>query len=176
MGVWVIEDLLGSWIRWMDTLLREITLPWKYLPPFSLVTTVKEKTLFVDPLWKHIFFTKSISHFWQLWYSRGSFLLRNGDNLLWVCPLSLKLSILGPVVQSIVSLTSSLKVISLTVLVDSIYNILIFFDEKVWVAFALQKLLTFFSKNFQHICVSLSVNFNESLTNDVVSFEQLGPG
>ena len=33
----------------------------------------------------------------------------------------------------------------------------------------------FFSKKFQHICVSL-VNFNESLTNDIVSFEQLGPG
>ena len=36
----------------------------------------------------------------------------------------------GPVVQSIVSLTSSLRVISLTVLVDSTYNILIFFAEK----------------------------------------------
>ena len=34
----------------------------------------------------------------------------------------------------------------------------------------------FFSKKFQHICVSLNVNFNESLTTDVVSFEQLGPG
>ena len=33
----------------------------------------------------------------------------------------------------------------------------------------------FFSKKFRHICVSLDVNFNESLTNDVVSFEQLGP-
>ena len=33
----------------------------------------------------------------------------------------------------------------------------------------------FFSKKFQHICASLDVNFNESLTNDVVSFEQLGP-
>ena len=33
----------------------------------------------------------------------------------------------------------------------------------------------FFSKTFQHICVSFDVNFNESLTNDVVSFEQLGP-
>ena len=32
---------------------------------------------------------------------------------------------LGPVLQSIVSLTSSLRVISLTVLADSIYNILI---------------------------------------------------
>ena len=34
----------------------------------------------------------------------------------------------------------------------------------------------FFSKKFQHICVSVDVNFNESLTNDIVSFEQLGPG
>ena len=53
----------------------------------------------------------------------------------------------GPVVQSVVSLTSSLRVISLTVLTDSIYNILIFFAEKMWVAFALQKLLTFFQQN-----------------------------
>ena len=70
----------------------------------------------------------------------------------------------GPVVQSVVSLTSLLRVISLTVLADSIYNILIFFAEK------------FFSaKKFQHICISLNVNFNESLTNDIVSFEQPGP-
>ena len=37
---------------------------------------------------------------------------------------------LGPVVQSVVSLTSLLRVISLTVLADSILNILIFFAEK----------------------------------------------
>ena len=41
------------------------------------------------------------------------------------------LVILGPVVQSVVSLTSSLRVISLTVLADSIYSILIFFAEKI---------------------------------------------
>ena len=76
---------------------------------------------------------------------------------------------LGTVVQNVVSLTSPLRVISLTVLVDSIYNILIYFAEKM-------RVLTFFSKKFQHICVSLDVNLNESLTNDVVSFEQLGPG
>ena len=52
----------------------------------------------------------------------------------------------GPVVQSVVSLMSSLRVISLIVLADSIYNILIFFAEKMWVAFALQKLLTFFQQ------------------------------
>ena len=33
----------------------------------------------------------------------------------------------------------------------------------------------FFSKKFQHICISLDVNFNQSLTNNVVNFEQLGP-
>ena len=53
---------------------------------------------------------------------------------------------LGPVVQSVISLMSSLRVILLTVLADSIYNILIFFAEKMWVAFALQKLLTFFQQ------------------------------
>ena len=36
----------------------------------------------------------------------------------------------GPVIQSVVSLTSWLRVISLTVLADSIYNILNFFAEK----------------------------------------------
>ena len=34
----------------------------------------------------------------------------------------------------------------------------------------------FSAKKNQHICVSLNANFNESLTNDDVSFEQLGPG
>ena len=36
----------------------------------------------------------------------------------------------GPVVQSVVSLTSSLRVITLTVLAGPIYNILIIFAEK----------------------------------------------
>ena len=71
----------------------------------------------------------------------------------------------GPVVQSVVSLTSLLRAISLTALVDSIHNILIFFGYS-----------HFFSKKFLHIFVSLNVNFNKSLTNDVISFEQLCPG
>ena len=36
----------------------------------------------------------------------------------------------GPVVQSVVNLTSSLRVILLTILVDSMHNTLIFFAEK----------------------------------------------
>ena len=46
------------------------------------------------------------------------------------CSREAKINAQGPVVQSVVSLTSSLRVISLTVLADSIYNILIFFAEK----------------------------------------------
>ena len=42
----------------------------------------------------------------------------------------LRFTCLGPVVQSVVSLTSLLRVISLTALVDSIHNILILFAEK----------------------------------------------
>ena len=60
--------------------------------------------------------------------------------------LSTVIDDLGPVVQSVVSLMSSLRVILLTVLADSIYNIMIFFAEKMWVAFAMQKLLTFFQQ------------------------------
>ena len=75
----------------------------------------------------------------------------------------------APVVQSVVSLTSSLRVILLTVLANLIHNILICFVEKMWATHI------FFSKKFQHICISLDVNFNKSLTKDVVSFKQLGP-
>ena len=68
------------------------------------------------------------------------------QNLFFVLWMNKKNIYLGPVVQSVVSLTSSLRVISLTVLADSIYNFLKFFAEKMWVAFALQKLLTFFQQ------------------------------
>ena len=52
------------------------------------------------------------------------------------------------------------------------YNILIFFAEKM---FALQKLLTFFQQKISaYLCITRCDN--KSLTNDIVSFEQLGPG
>ena len=47
--------------------------------------------------------------------------------------------------------------------------------DKMREAFAMQKLLTFFQK-YWHISGTSVLNFNETLTNDVVSFEQLGPG
>ena len=55
----------------------------------------------------------------------------------------------GPVVQSVVSLTSSLRVISLTVLGYSIYNIMILFAEKNVSSFCTAKATHIFSaKNF----------------------------
>ena len=44
-----------------------------------------------------------------------------------------------------------------------------------WVAFALQKLLTFFQQKISAYLRITHVNFNEWLTIDVVSFEQLVP-
>ena len=41
--------------------------------------------------------------------------------------------------------------------------------------FALQKLLTFFQQKYWHIWDINVWNFNETLTNDIVSFEQPGP-
>ena len=40
----------------------------------------------------------------------------------------------------------------------------------------MQKLLTFFSKNISIFAIFDDQSFNDSLTNDIVSFEQLGPG
>ena len=57
-------------------------------------------------------------------------------------------TILGPVVQSVVSLTSSLRVISLTVLADSVYNILIFLLKKVSSFCTSKATHNFSAKNF----------------------------
>ena len=56
---------------------------------------------------------------------------------------------------------------------------MIFFAEKMWVAFALQKalqkLLTFFQQKISAYLRITQCKFNKLLTNDVVSFEQVGP-
>ena len=51
-------------------------------------------------------------------------------------------------------LTSSLRVISLTVLADSIYNMLKFFAEKNVSSFcSVQKLLTFYQQKISEYCI-----------------------
>ena len=39
----------------------------------------------------------------------------------------------------------------------------------------MQKLLTFFSKNIIIYAIFKDQSFNDTLTNDIISFEQLGP-
>ena len=58
----------------------------------------------------------------------------------------LRLAVQGPVVQSIVSLTSSLRGQLIMCFMTFYPNTLIFFVEKLREAFALQKLLTFFQQ------------------------------
>ena len=46
-----------------------------------------------------------------------------------------------------------------------------------WVSFAKKKAThTFFSKNFSINAMLNDQSFNDTSTNDIVSFEQLGPG
>ena len=73
---------------------------------------------------------------------------------------------LGPVVQSIVSLTSLLVVKMLTVLVNTISNSYVFL---------LKKNVSSSAKILAYYAIFNDQNFNNMLTNDIVSFEQLGP-
>ena len=86
-----------------------------------------------------------------------------------------KWSIQGPVVQSIVSLINSLVVKLLTVLVSIISNSQVFLLKKCEYLLKTQKLLTFFSKNISTYAIFNYQSFKGTLTNDVISFEQLGP-
>ena len=74
----------------------------------------------------------------------------------------------GLVVQSIVSLTSSYIVKKLTVLVSTVSNSQ---------AFLLKKNVSsiFFSKNINVYVIFNDQSFKDTSTNDIVSFEQLGP-
>ena len=68
----------------------------------------------------------------------------------------------GPVVQSIVSLMNSLVVKMLTVLVSTISYSQVF-------------LLNFFSKNISIYAIFNDQSFNDTLTDNIISFEKLGP-
>ena len=79
----------------------------------------------------------------------------------------------GPVVQSVVSLISSLVVKMLTVLVCIISNSQVFLPKNVSSIFT----HFFFSKNISVYMYAIfnDQSFNDTLTNDIASFEQLGP-
>ena len=89
---------------------------------------------------------------------------------------TMKLHNQGPVVQSIVSLTS-LSVVEMFCffLVSTMSNSQVFLLKKMWVAFANAKAThIFFSKNISIYAIFNDQGFNITLTNDIVSFEQLG--
>ena len=66
---------------------------------------------------------------------------------------------LGPVVQSVVSLTSSLVVKMLTVLVSTIPNSPVFFSEKMCVAFANTNATHIFSAKLSVYMLYLMIKF-----------------
>ena len=77
----------------------------------------------------------------------------------------------GPVVQSIVSLTSSLVVKLLSVLLSRISNSQVVLLKKC----EMQKLLTFYQQNNSVYAILNDQSFNDMLTN-IVSFEPMGQG
>ena len=81
----------------------------------------------------------------------------------------------GPVVQSIGSLTSSLRGQLVKVFMTLWLITQVFFVEKKWEKLLHCKSFSIFSnKKYWHISDIYVWNFNETLTNDIVSFEQLG--
>ena len=65
----------------------------------------------------------------------------------------------------------------LTVLIRTISNSQVFLMKKMRVAFyKCKSYLHFFSKNISLHAIFNDQNFNNRLTNDIVYFEQLGPG
>ena len=86
--------------------------------------------------------------------------------------------ILGPVVQSIVSLTSWLGVKMLTVLVSTIFLLVskrYFCWQNVSSFCKCESYSHFFSKNISVYAIFNDQSFNDMLTNNIISFEQLGP-
>ena len=81
----------------------------------------------------------------------------------------------GPVVQSLVSLMSLLVVKMLTVLVSTISNSQVFLLKKVSSFCKWKSYSHFFSKNISIYAILNDQSFNDMLTNDIISFEQLGP-
>ena len=81
----------------------------------------------------------------------------------------------GPVVQSIVSLASSLVVKMLPVLVSIISNAQVFWLKNVSSFCKCKSYSHVFSKNICIYAIFNDQSFNDTLTNDIVSFEQLGP-
>ena len=76
----------------------------------------------------------------------------------------------GPVLQSIVRLTSLLVVKLLTVLLHTVSNLQVFLLKKK----LREKLFTYFQQNISIYAIFNDQNFNDMLTNHIVSFEQLG--
>ena len=91
-----------------------------------------------------------------------------------VCPE--RICDLGPVFRSIVSLTGSLVVKKLTALVSTVSNSVILSEKNVSSFCKCKSYSHIFSKNISVYAIFNDQSFNDTLTNDIVSFEQLGPG
>ena len=90
--------------------------------------------------------------------------------------LDRRVQLQGPVVQSIVSLPTSLRCKLVQYMLTTLANPFLFLLKNVRIfCNACKRFSHFPNKITQHICDIYVLNFNETLTNDVVNFEQLAP-
>ena len=88
---------------------------------------------------------------------------------------TLNIKFLGPVVESIISLTSALVAKMLIVLVSTLSNSQLFLLKKNVSCFCKCKSSShFFSRNIRVYAIFNNQSFNDTLTKYIVSFEQLG--
>ena len=83
---------------------------------------------------------------------------------------------LGQVVQSIVSLTKSLRRQFVRYMLTILSNPLFFLLKKCENLLQCKRFSHFSNKKYQWICNIYILNFNGTLTNDVDNFEQPAPG
>ena len=99
-----------------------------------------------------------------------NFIESSNQHFLWIT------EVLGSVVQSIVSLTDTFVVKMLATLVSAIPNSQIFCWKKMWVVSLNAKAThIFFSKSINVYANVNDQSVDDTLINDIVSFEQLGP-
>ena len=90
--------------------------------------------------------------------------------------ISIALANQGSVVQSIVSLTSSWVVKTLTVLVSTIFKSQVFLLKNVSSFCKCKSYSHFFQQNISVYAIFNDQSLNDTSTNDIASFQQLGPG
>ena len=128
-----VENVAVS-ARWVPRLLTEekkqvrVSAFMTFLGKIKSDSTFLSRIITTDESWVH-YYEPEDRRMSMVWKNHNSPSPKKAKAMKFMVKV-MCIAFLGPVVQSVVSLTLSLRVISLTDIADSRYNILIFFAEK----------------------------------------------